>query len=165
MAGRRGQFSASEQLRVGLAVLYERTIKRPRTKWKALERKYGRSRDRLWALAVAAQARIGIERGKIRQNSRKIRHLTAGAAPADGRILAASTSEDAMTGIFGGSSPAPAPAPAPATPTMSDPAVASAAAAQQQAAARNRGRAASILTGGMGVQQPAQLMAKSLLGQ
>jgi hypothetical protein len=155
-----------------LAVLYERTIKRPATKWKKLELKYGRDRTRLWRLAKAAER-------KMQQQNLKMQHRADGLSADTAQMLAASTtgSENVpmsqsglrtmpmvCRNIFGGGGTPNAAAPV-AVPTPSDPAVLNAQAAQQQAAARARGRAATVLTGGMGVQANPQLMGKVLLGQ
>ena len=65
--------------------------------------------------------------------------------------------------IFGGSRPSLPPVQQ--APTREDPAVAEAARKQRLAIQLQRGRQSTLLTGGQGVQGPANLQFKTLLGQ
>ncbi len=67
-------------------------------------------------------------------------------------------------GFFSAPSPPPPPPPPP-PPTRDDSAVEEARRKQLEAARKARGRASTILTGGMGDESPAPVAKKSLLGE
>lgn len=126
--------------------------------WKILERIYDRDRIWLWKLAT----------GHKKQNGPDKQQAGAGATTGELPILAylnrQQPEEDEMGG--GGSAPpAPAVVAPPPPPTLSDPAVSNASQAEQAAAARAKGRAATVLTGGMGLMAAPQTQQKVLLGQ
>lgn len=153
MAAKAKPWTKAKQQRIGLAVLLARL---GGMRWKELERRFGRSRLQLWRCASLAD-------GLMKQNSRLMKHLRSGGVPAFGLSLSVHDDCRGELVMFGGGSPTPPPVQAP--PTLSDPAVAQAARQEQLNSARARGRAATLLTGGMGVTAPAPIAQKQLLGQ
>jgi hypothetical protein len=128
--------------------------------WKKLERIYDRERRQLWRLAQEGAALMS-------QNRPLMSHLARGHGAGRDRMFDALSStlavSDSMGGLFGGGS-TPAPVAPAAAPTLSDAAVTNAARQEQITAARTRGRAATILTGGMGTTAPAPTQSKVLMG-
>jgi len=67
-------------------------------------------------------------------------------------------------GFFGSSPSPPAVTPAPAPPTVNDAEVKAAKAKEAEILRKQKGRSATILTGGLGVQEQAETQRKTLLG-
>lgn len=155
VANRPRPITAQRRRCIGIAVLLARQAG---VKWKVLESVYQRERTQLWRLAREA-TRL------MQQNSPLMQHQAPGPGEAAVETMATSETERDEVPMGGGGYSAPAPAAPPPAPTLSDPAVSNAARAEQMAAARARGRAATILTGGLGLMTPAPTQQKTLLGQ
>lgn len=153
MGARRRPWSIEVRRRVGAAVAAARAAG---DGWKALEHRFGRGRVQLWRC-------VRLLDPLMKQNRPLMKHQGPRQPPEMAPSLAAATTRALEMSIFGGSTPAP-PAPPP-VPTLSDPAVTNAARQEQLNAARARGRAATILTGGMGAGSAPPVAAKILLGQ
>lgn len=154
MAGK-ARWSPIRRRQVGIAVAIARQCG---IEWKVLERIYGHSRRQLLRLADDATALMS-------QHAALMSHRSDGpGAAASGTVSGIDTTLIGDCSMGGGGSPPPPQAP-PAAPTLSDPAVSNAARAEQLTAARARGRASTILTGGLGLMTPAPVQQKTLLGQ
>lgn len=153
MAGK-ARWSPERRRQVGIAVALAR---RGGIEWKVLERIYGHCRRQLLRLADAADALMS-------QQAALMSHRGDGPGARDGGTVISDANLTGDRPMGGGSSPPPPQAP-PAVPTLSDPAVSNAARAEQLSSARARGRASTILTGGLGLMTPAPVQQKTLLGQ